>query len=174
MPRGHTPLGAHGGEPDAVDVRGQAAEDEAGELHRDVRPRRRPPAGRRLVHGCSVPCSTIDKTARRQRINRNPEAKSTARGPRERRWTQRRCVEHLACANGSEGRWKRKRVGRRVQGKEWRCLRSKTRGGGFALLLLLTAVPAKAGVAAAGRAGMERVEPSGGGLGQCDCVRLNG
>lgn len=53
-------------------------------------------------------------------------------------------------------------------------LRSKSRGGGFALLLLLTAVPAKAGVAAAGRAGMERVEPSGGGLGQCDCVRLNG
>jgi hypothetical protein len=50
LPRGRAPLGAHGGEPDEVDVREQAAEHQAGELHRDVGPRRRRPVGRRLLH----------------------------------------------------------------------------------------------------------------------------
>jgi hypothetical protein len=40
LPRGRTPLRAHGGEPEAVDVGKQAAEDPAGEIQRDVRPRR--------------------------------------------------------------------------------------------------------------------------------------
>ena len=108
MPRGRAPLGAHGGEPDAVDVGRQAAEDPAGEVQRDVRPRR----SRGIRHRSIRPCKyDREKTAAVRKDTHCVHKPAAKREQRRRRalasQADRQCIEHLARATRGESKGSR-------------------------------------------------------------------
>jgi hypothetical protein len=123
LPRGRAPLGAHGGEPDAVDVRGQAAEHQ------------RPASSTGMsVHdaggtwGGASSISMVQPTLQYNNGNstlsakkpdaKKPEEKTPARGGHA-----GKCVEHLACATRGGG-------GRKWRGVETTGGESRVRNGG--------------------------------------------
>jgi hypothetical protein len=124
VPRGRAPLGAHGGEPDAVDVGRQAVEDPAGEVQRDVRLRRSRGIRHRSIRPCKYDRKKQQPSARTHIafINRQQNASSVGGARLHRRQTGNASntlrARPAARTRGAEG------VGteeRRIRGKEcWR------------------------------------------------------